>query len=394
MPPVRRAVGALTARPWFRLPRQPMLRHLSYAVVAGVAFYFLTNWLSAFNDYEVGQIAFYAVALAGLTVLTGVNGQISLGHGGFMAVGAFALGLLYAHTTWDIVVELAVATGVSALAGIIIGIPATRLRGPYLAGMTLMVALGLPYITNQYNNIFGGDQGLQTAAPSGPSDINPEQWLAWVQILAALIVLILLGNLLRSRFGRSFRAVRDDEIAASLAGIHVARTKVIAFTISAACAGLAGALFVLSAGIVNSAEFPLALSIYLLAGIVLGGTGSLMGVWWGAIIIVYLPTDWAPSLANAFHANTLVSANIAIIVFGLVLVVTMLVAPAGIQGGLRWVAGRIGAYLSGGEQVTIALPLQMAAEPKGDGGPPGSATPRWPRPGGSGRLENTNRGGN
>ncbi len=87
--------------------------------------------------------------------------------------------------------------------------------------MTLTVALGLPYLTNQYDSIFGGDQGLPTPPPTGPSDINPEQWLAWIQLLCALVVLVLLGNLLRSRFGRSFRAVRDDEIAASLAGINV-----------------------------------------------------------------------------------------------------------------------------------------------------------------------------
>jgi branched-chain amino acid transport system permease protein len=354
----RRAVQRLAARPWFRLPRQPMLRHLLFAVLAGVGFYFLTNWLSAFNDYEVGQIAFYAIALAGLTVLTGTNGQISLGHGGFMAVGAFTLALLYTHTRWNLVPELVVVVAVSALAGAVIGIPATRLRGPYLAGMTLMVALGLPYITNQYNSIFGGDQGLQTPPPTGPSDINPEQWLAWIQLLCALIVLVLLGNLLRSRFGRSFRAVRDDEIAAALAGINVVRTKVIAFTVSAACAGLAGALLVLTAGITNSAEFPLAVSIYLLAGMVLGGTGSLMGVWWGAVIVVYLPSEWATSLASDLHANQEVSANMAIIIFGLVLVVVMMVAPSGIQGGLRWVAGRVAAYLSAEPITSFAVPLQ------------------------------------
>jgi len=162
--------------------------------------------------------------------------------------------------------------------------------------------------------------------------------------------------------------VRDDEIAASLAGIHVARTKVIAFTVSAGCAGLAGALLVLSAGITNSAEFPLALSIYLLAGVVLGGTGSLMGVWWGAVIVVYLPTEWANSLASDLHANQLVSANLAIIIFGLVLVVTMLVAPNGIQGGLRWIAAKVAHYLSPEPVVTIALALRDATDPvEGDG---------------------------
>jgi branched-chain amino acid transport system permease protein len=363
---LRRPVQALVAKPWFRFPRQPMLRHLSFAVLAGVGFYFLTNWFSAFNDYELGQVAFFVIALAGLTLLTGVTGQISLGNGGFMAVGAFTLALLYKHTAWNLVPELVVVVVVSAISGAIIGIPATRLRGPYLAGMTLMVALGLPYVTNQYDSIFGGDQGLNTPAPVGPSDINPQQWLAWIQLLCALVVLVLLANLIKSRFGRSFRAVRDDEIAASLAGINVARTKVIAFMVSAGCAGLAGALLVLSAGITNSAEFPLALSIYLLAGVVLGGTGSLMGVWWGAIIVVYLPTSWAPSLASDFHANSLVSANLAIIIFGLVLVVGMLVAPSGIQGGIRWVAARVGAYFSAGAVTNMSVSLQAETDPADD----------------------------
>jgi len=365
---LRSTVQALTAKRWFRLPRQPMLRHLSFAAVAAVALYFLTQWLSAFNDYEVGQIGFYAIALAGLTLLTGINGQISLGHGGFMAVGGFTYALLVEHTTWSLVPELLVAVGVSAVVGAVIGIPATRLRGPYLAGMTLMVALGLPYITNQYNSIFGGDQGLNTPPPTGPASVNPTEWLTWIQLLGALIVLVLLGNLVRSRFGRSFRAVRDDEIAASLTGIHVARTKVIAFMVSAGCAGLAGAFLALSAGGVNSAEFPLALSIYILAGVVLGGTGSLMGVWWGAIIIVYLPTQWSQSLASDFHANALVSANLAVIIFGLVLIVTMLVAPGGIQGGLRWLAAKGAAYLSSGGVSNMTLSLQEPTDrPVSDG---------------------------
>ena len=107
--------------------------------------------------------------------------------------------------------------------------------------MTLLLALALPPVADKWSTTFGGDQGLTTTVPTAPGTVDPEEWLAWIQIIGALVVLVLLANLLRSRFGRSFRAVRDDEIAASLAGIHVARTKVIAFVISAACAGLAGA---------------------------------------------------------------------------------------------------------------------------------------------------------
>ena len=155
--------------------------------------------------------------------------------------------------------------------------------------MTLLFALALPPIADKWSNTFGGDQGLTTTVPTAPGTLKREEWLAWIQIAGALSSLVLLANLLRSRFGRAFRAVRDDEIAASLAGIHVARTKVLAFAISAGCAGLAGALLGLSTGVVNTGEFPLTLSIQLLAAMVLGGTGTLIGMVWGGILLVYLP---------------------------------------------------------------------------------------------------------
>ncbi len=339
----RRARGAHRARPttgWIarvrrlRLPTQPMLRHLVLAGAAAVGFYVLTSVLSEYNNFQLGEIALYAVALAGLTVLTGTNGQISLGHGALMAVGAYTVALLMTHTHMNLVVEILAAIAVTTAVGVVVGVPATRLRGPYLAGMTLILALGLPLLADQYSSVFGGDQGLTVTVPSPPGTIDPEKWLAWIEILGAVVCLVLLANVMRSRFGRAFAPVRDDEIAASLAGVHVARTKVIAFAVSAGCAGLAGAFLALSTGVVNTGEFPLSLSIGILAGMVLGGAGSLMGVWWGAIALVYLP-QWSTSFSKTFNLGSSVSAYFAIIVYGVVLIVVMLLAPSGIQGGLR-----------------------------------------------------------
>ncbi|HEY1650664.1 MAG TPA: branched-chain amino acid ABC transporter permease [Acidimicrobiales bacterium] len=320
---------------FLRLPRQPMVRHLLVAVLAGVVLYFVTQRLSTYNDYQVGEIAAYVVALAGLSLLTGANGQISLGHGGFMAVGAYTLGLFMTHTGTNFVLELAAAAAVAAVAGVVIGLPATRLKGPYLAGMTLLLALAVPSIADKWSATFGGDQGLTVTAPTAPGSLGQEEWLAWIQILCALIVLVLLANLLWSRYGRAFRAVRDDEIAASLAGLHVARTKVLAFAISAGCAGLGGALYALSTGVVNTGQFPLTLSIQLLAAMVLGGTGTLIGMVWGGILLVYLP-QWSTSLSSDFNLGNGASAYLATIIFGVVLIGAMLAAPNGIQGGLRW----------------------------------------------------------
>jgi branched-chain amino acid transport system permease protein len=323
-----------------RLPRQPMVRHLLAAVLAGAVLYLVTNRLSAYNDFQVGEIAAYVVVLTGLSLLTGCNGQISLGHGAFMAVGAYTIGLLMTHTEANFVLELLAATGAAAVMGVVIGLPATRLKGPYLAGMTLLLALALPPIADKWPNTFGGDQGLTTTVPTAPGTIGAEEWLAWIQIGCALIVMVLIANLLSSRFGRSFRAVRDDEIAASLSGIHVARTKVIAFAISAGCAGLAGALIALSTNVVNTGEFPLTLSIQLLAAMVLGGTGTLVGMVWGGILLVYLP-QWSTSLSGQFSLGSGASAYLATIIFGVVLIVAMIAAPTGIQGGLGWAWRRL-----------------------------------------------------
>ncbi|HWG74645.1 MAG TPA: branched-chain amino acid ABC transporter permease [Acidimicrobiales bacterium] len=321
------------------LPNQPLLRHLLAAGGGAVFFLAITLGLSAYRDFEMGEIALYAIVLAGMSILTGVNGQISLGHGGFMAVGAYTFAILQIHAPMPLGLELIISMAASAALGLMVAMPATRLRGPYLAGMTLILALGLPQLADKYTATFGGDQGLATTAPTPPAGINAEQWLAWIEILCALVVLVLLANLVRSRFGRSMRAVRDNEIAAALAGIRVARTKVFAFVVSASCAGLAGAFLGLSTGVVNTGEFALTLSLYLLAAMVLGGAGSLVGPWWGAVVLVYLP-QWSTSISKSFSLGNSVGANLAVVIYGVVLIVVMLAAPSGVQGGLRWLGHR------------------------------------------------------
>lgn len=348
-----------------RLPRQPLLRHVLLALVGAAALYGITTALGAYNDFQVGEIGAFAVALAGLSLLTGQNGQISLGHGALMAVGGYAVALLMGHTHLDLVVDLVVAALVAGAVGAIVGIPAARLSGPYLAGVTLMLALAVPLIAAQYGSVFGGDQGLTTTPPPGPSSVSPERWLAWIQLAAALVVMILLANLLRSRYGRAFRAVRDDEVAASLAGIHVARTKVLAFTVSAACAGLGGALLVLSTGVVNTGEFPLALSIELLAGMVIGGAGTLAGAWWGAVALVYAP-QWATSVSNHLSLGTSAAAYLADAMFGVVLIAVVLVAPSGIQGLLGRAARGTWARAAG-RFPPPGAGLQATAQPPGAG---------------------------
>lgn len=315
-----------------------MARHLAVAVVAGAALFVLSEVLSPFNDLQLATMAYYFVALAGLTVLTGLNGQISLGHGAFMGIGAYATVKLQSGPGWPLAAVLALATLITALAGALGGAAAARLRGPYLAGATLALAVGLPGLADRFPGFLGADNGLTSSPPIPPAALGEtfplERWQAWIACLAAVIVYVLLANLLRSRVGRSLRAVRDDEVAAQLAGLHVARVQILAFVISAACAGLAGGLLVVVTQLAAPGAFPLALSVALLTGVIIGGLGSLPGAVWGAAALVLIPT-WSDDVSKALSLSTSVQANLAIAVYGAVLIAVMLLAPRGIQGALH-----------------------------------------------------------
>lgn len=338
--------GARGAAGLLRLPTQPLLRHLLLAVAAGALLFWLTLSVSPYDNNELAELAWYAIAIAGLSFLTGVSGQISLGNGAFLAVGAYGTALMTSHFDLPLIVPLLVGVAAAGLAGTLIGLPATRLRGPYLAGVTLAVAVAVQDIPSKFSSLFNGDQGIIVNFMN-PSSVPPERWLAWISLLAALLTMVLLANLLRSRFGRSLKAVRDDEIAASAAGLHPARLRVFAFTVSAATAGLAGGLFALYTSIVTPDSFSLFLSIQLLAGMVIGGSGSLLGACWGALALVYVP-EWMNNLSTHFSFSSGVSANLENAVFGALIIVIMMVAPSGIQGWLNGIIGRLIRLVRGG----------------------------------------------
>ncbi|HBW17982.1 MAG: branched-chain amino acid ABC transporter permease [Streptosporangiaceae bacterium] len=319
-----------------------LLRHVLTALVAGVVLFLLATRLSAYRDYQMAEIAAYVVAVAGLTVLIGISGQISIGQGAFMAVGAYATALILQHqAAWPIWLVLIVATLATALAGAIVGIAAARLRGPYLAGVTLMLAVALPSVAEAYQSVLGGDQGLPVAA-TVPGFLGVSfpltRWQAWLGIAAALVVLVLLANLMRSGIGRNWRAIRDDEVAASLAGLNVARLKVLAFIVSAACAGLGGALFGVVTTIASPGAFTLTLSIGLLTAAVIGGLGSLAGAIWGSLLLVLVPS-YLSNVASSHGLSSAASSSVPIAAYGLVLIAVMLAFPGGIQGALRRLLG-------------------------------------------------------
>jgi branched-chain amino acid transport system permease protein len=223
----------------------------------------------------------------------------------------------------------------------------SRLRGPYLAGATLAFAVGLPALADRFPATFGGENGLSINPPTPPSFLGSsfplERWEAWIACAGALVVLFVLYNLMHSGAGRTLRAVRDDEIAASLCGLRVGRTQATAFIVSAGCAGLGGGLLAVVLQLAQPGAFPLQLSLSLLTAAVLGGLGSLVGAIWGSALLVLLP-NWTNDIANAFSLSTNVSHNMPLAIYGIVLIGAILAWPSGIQGGVRalaaWVSRR------------------------------------------------------
>jgi branched-chain amino acid transport system permease protein len=315
-----------------------LARHAGLAVLAAVVVVLLTVQFGDYRDFQIALIAANVIAVAGLTLLIGMSGQISIGHGAFMAVGGYGTALIFIHLHWNLALIFLAATVISALAGGVVGVAAARLRGPYLAGATLLLAVAVPFsLVNTYQSVFGGDQGLGffVSTPSWlPSSVSLARYQSWLAIAIALVALIFLANMARGRVGRNWRALRDDEVAAALSGLNVALLQVRAFVVSAAAAGLGGALLAVVNGTVTPSTYTLTLSIGLLTAAVLGGLGSLAGAVWGACVLVLVPsflTNFAAS--HGFSAST--SPDIPIIAYGVVLIVVMLVFPAGIQGGLR-----------------------------------------------------------
>jgi branched-chain amino acid transport system permease protein len=322
-------------------PARTLARHLFGAAVLAVILLALINVSSSFRDYQIAEVAVYVVAVAGLTFLIGLSGQISIGHGAFMAVGAYVAALLIIHLNWPLPAVLLAAAAATALVGAILGVAAARLRGPYLAGTTLIFAVALPSLADRYTSVLGGDQGLSVniTVPSGLGASFPlTRWQAWITCGTAIVTLVVLANLASSRVGRSWRAVRDDDVAAALAGLNVGRLRVLAFIVSAASGGLAGALLAITTGLVAPTSFTLALSIGLLTAAVVGGLGTLAGAVWGSLVLVFLPT-YATDVATSHGLSSSAGSNIPIVVYGVALIAVMLAFPNGIQGGLRQLGG-------------------------------------------------------
>ena len=263
------------------------------AIAVGALLFVASNFIDEYRIFQGAQVAAYLAGIISIVLLTGYSGQITLGQGAFMAVGAYSASLVVQELGLPIWASFFVAVIAAALFGAIIGISAGRLSGPYLAGATLAFAVGIPALANAIP-ILGGEQGLSFDigyAPGKYADtVSPYKWLFWVCALCAIIAVVIAVNLTSSGIGRQWRAVRAHETAAALSGINPARSKVLAFTVSSGFAGLAGVSFSATVGLVAPSSFTLGLSFLLLTGSILGGISHISGALGGALIIVIIPT--------------------------------------------------------------------------------------------------------
>jgi branched-chain amino acid transport system permease protein len=292
----------------------------------------------AYNQSQLSLVLIYFIGVLSVTLLTGTSGQLSLGQGALMAVGGYSAALAMINLQYPIWLAVPVAMIVAALAGLLLGLAAARLSGPYLAGTTLVIALAIPTIASRFFSIFKGDEGLFMEAGSPPvwltnliGEISFEEWELYLVLPFALLALFFASNILLSRTGRVWKSIRDNENAAALSGINFSREKIYVFIISSAFAGVAGALYGMR-GIVAPSVYPVSLSLALLTAAVLGGIRSIAGAFIGTVIVVFLP-DWINLVLGNFEMSTQISDFLPALLSGLLLIATVVINPAGVMGG-------------------------------------------------------------
>ena len=336
----------------------PVFARAALTVVVLDAALFATYFFSSITNFNLAIGAAMSITLLGLSFLTGASGQISLGNSAFMGVGALSVAIwANHHSSTPMAVTLLIAVACGTLVGLLLGLPATRLRGPYLAGMTLAFAVAFTAIVNSFTSWTGGDAGLQLPTAVTPphwlsSFFNAQtslltvntMWLADITIVVTGVAFFFMANLFASRTGRAMRLVRDNEVAAELVGVSLPRARVIAFMVSSAYAALGGGLWTLINNSVQPPTFSLALSITILSLVVIGGIGTISGALIGGVIYAYSNNviSWFTQHTGINQQGNLAS-QLPGIIFGGLLILTMLFAPMGIAGAVRrlWARRRV-----------------------------------------------------
>lgn len=311
---------------------QPTARRIGLALLIGLVC-LLPFVLSSYRVFQLTLVLVYAIALLGLNMLTGYNGQISLGHGAFYAIGAYTAAILMDRFGVPYWLTLPAAGLVCGVVGFVFGLPALRLEGLYLSLATFALGVALPQIL-KYKGIehwTGGAQGIVINKPDAPawSGLTQDQWLYFVALAVMLLMFRVGMNLLRGRIGRAMVAIRDQPVAARAMGVDTAMVKSLTFGLSALYTGVAGALGAIAIQFVAPDSFTIFLSISLVVGIVIGGLASVSGAIWGALFIQFIP-NLADQISKAAPWA----------IYGLFLIACMYLMPSGVAGFLQLAAAR------------------------------------------------------
>jgi branched-chain amino acid transport system permease protein len=309
-------------------------RQLHLACAVGLLL--LSLWIlcgeSKYHIFQATLVLIYAIAIIGINILVGYNGQVSLGHCAFYAIGAYTSAILIAQGHMGYLWTIPIAAVISFIAGFAFGYPASRLHGSSLTIASFGLAISTPTLLKYFEKWTGGVQGISLVKPSVPFNlpINQDQWLYLLVLGCFLVCLLLAWNILRGRTGRAIMAIRDNLIAAEAMGINVSMYKSIAFSLSAMFTGIAGALGAVVVDFVAPDYYSLQLSISLLVGVMVGGMASLSGVIIGAVFIVFVPNLTA-DISEAAPS----------VIFGCIILFFMYVLPKGSAGFLRWISCKI-----------------------------------------------------
>jgi len=327
-------------------------RHFTRCMIAGIvalliAATALPFFISDYRTFQLTLVICYAISLLGLNILTGYNGQISLGHGAFFAIGAYTAAIMMDR--WDLPYwsTIPAAGAICLVAGFLFGLPALRLRGHYLALATFALAVAMPQIL-KYKHIeqwTGGVQGIVIMKPDPPFGwkITPDQWLYLFTLAVTVLMFILGWNLLRGRIGRALIAIRDHPIAAEAMGVNSALYKSLTFGVSALFTGVAGALGAIVVQFVAPDSFTAGLSINFLVGIVVGGIASISGAFYGALFIQFIP-NFADQISKAAPWA----------IYGAFLLLFVYLMPTGVAGFVRWLYERLRRVRGGSNQQRVS----------------------------------------
>ncbi|MBF6353030.1 branched-chain amino acid ABC transporter permease [Nocardia higoensis] len=307
------------------------------ALMAGGLFLLvaLILWGSGLAPFELGQVTrvmIFAIAITGLNLATGYVGMLSVGHSAFFGLGAYTTGILVVSYDWQAFAAIPVAFVVCLVAGLLVGLPALRIRGLYLAMVTLAFAVAFPELVAHFSDLTGGSSGLMIRradltppAWSGFTLGQKDLWLYWLTVALLIATVALIAALVRSRYGMALAAVRENEIAASASGVNIAVVKTTMFGLSGAVTGVAGALFAMYMGsLFAEGSFTLLAGITLLIGLVIGGERTIAGPVVGAVVVVYVP--YLTAEVGAGQAAS--------VLFAISLLAVIFLAPSGAVGGM------------------------------------------------------------